>query len=123
MKEILIASQVVIALGILNVWLVRANRATNFRGGTARTMEEEFHTYGLSTNCMKIVKVLKLSFSGFLFLGVWFPVLALVGAVGMAALMLAAVLMHCRVRDPLYKSLPAASLLLLSLLVALGARA
>jgi hypothetical protein len=43
--------------------------------------------------------------------------------VGMAGLMFAAVLMHCKVRDPLYKSLPAASLLLLSLLVALGARA
>lgn len=123
MKEILIASQVIIALGILNVWLVRANRATNFRGGSARTMEEEFHTYGLSTNCMRIVKVLKLSFSALLVLGVWVPLLALVGAVGMAGLMLAAVLMHYKVRDPLYKSLPAASLLLLSLLVALGARA
>jgi hypothetical protein len=123
MKEILIASQVIIALGILNVWLVRANKATNFRGGSARTMEEEFHTYGLSTKCMKIVKVLKLSFSALLVLGVWFPVLALVGAVGMAGLMLAAVFMHCKVRDPIYKSLPAASLLLLSLLVALAGRA
>lgn len=123
MREILIASQVIIALGILNVWLLRANKATNFRGGSARTMEEEFRTYGLSTNCMKIVKGLKLSFSGLLVLGVWFPVLALVGAVGMAGLMLAAVFMHCKVRDPLYKSLPAASLLLLSLLVALGSRA
>jgi hypothetical protein len=123
MKEILIASQVIIALGILNVWLVRANKATNFRGGSARTMEEEFHTYGLSTKCMKIVKVLKLSFSALLVVGVWFPVLALVGAVGMAGLMLAAVFMHCKVRDPIYKSLPAASLLLLSLLVALGGRA
>ena len=123
MREILIASQVIIALGILNVWLLRANKATNFRGGSARTMEEEFRAYGLSTNCMKIVKVLKLSFSGLLVLGVWFPLLALVGAVGMAGLMLAAVFMHCKVRDPLYKSLPAASLLLLCLLVALGARA
>jgi len=86
-------------------------------------MEEEFHSYGLSTNCMRIVKVLKLSFSALLVLGVWFPVLALVGAVGMAGLMLAAVFMHCKVRDPIYKSLPAASLLLLSLLVALGGRA
>ena len=123
MDEILIASQVIIALGILNVWLVRANKATNFRGGSARAMEEEFHTYGLSTNCMKIVKVLKLSFSALLVLGLWFPVLALVGAVGMAGLMFAAVFLHCKVRDPLCKSLPAASLLLLSLLVALGARA
>ena len=123
MREILIASQVIIALGILNVWLLRANKATNFRGGSARTMEEEFRAYGLSTNCMKIVKVLKLSFSGLLVLGIWFPVLALVAAVGMAGLMLAAVFMHCKVRDPLYKSLPAASLLLLCLLVALGARA
>jgi hypothetical protein len=47
--------------------------------------------------------------------------LGLVGASGMGGLMLAAVAMHMKVRDPLVKALPAAALLLLSLIVAVSA--
>lgn len=119
MSQILVISQLVIALGILNVWLLRAHRPTNYRGGTARTMEEEFHVYGLSTTCMKVVRACKLLFAGILILGFWWPTLTLIGALGMAILMAAAVFMHMKVRDPIRKSLPAASLLLLSLFVAM----
>ncbi|MEY4667739.1 MAG: hypothetical protein RL518_438 [Pseudomonadota bacterium] len=117
MQDITILSQVVIALGIFNVWLIRANKPTNYRGGHARTLEEEFHVYGLSTKCMKIVRICKLSFAALLLCGLWVPECARIGAAGMACLMLAAVLMHAKVRDPLKKSLPAASLLILSLMV------
>jgi len=119
MSQILIISQVVIALGILNVWLLRAHKPTDYRGGNARTMEEEFHVYGLSTNCMIIVRAFKVFFAGLLILGYWWPALTLFGALGMASLMAAAVLMHMKVRDPIRKSLPAASLFLLSLFVAM----
>jgi hypothetical protein len=118
MNKLIILSQLVIALGIYNVWLVRANRPTNYRGGGARTMEEEFHVYGLSTTCMKVVRVFKLLSATLLIAGLWMPVLTSVGAVSMAALMLAAVLMHAKVRDPIRKAVPAASLLLLSIIVA-----
>jgi hypothetical protein len=119
MNELVIISQLVIALGIMNVWLLRAQKPTNYRGGSARSMEEEFHVYGLSTNCMKVVRVLKLSFAGLLLLGFWWPTLTMIGAIGMAFLMAAAVLLHVKVRDPIRKSLPAASLLILSLFVAM----
>jgi len=110
--------QLIIALGIYNVWLLRPSKATAWRGGAAKTMEEEFHVYGLSTSCMKVVRVMKLSLANALLVGVWYSPLAKVGAYGMAALMFAAVWMHLKVRDPIKKSIPAATLLLLALLVA-----
>jgi hypothetical protein len=119
MSGIIVLSQLTIALGILNVWLLRVNRPTNYRGGNARNMEEEFHVYGLSSKCMRVVRVCKLTSAALLIAGLWFPFFTTIGAVAMASLMFAAVLMHAKVRDPLMKSLPAASLLLLSLMVAL----
>jgi hypothetical protein len=123
MNTMIILSQVTIALGIYNVWLLRANKPTNYRGGSARTLEEEFHVYGLSTRFMRIIRVCKLLSATLLIAGVWIPLLTSIGAIAMASLMLAAVLMHAKVRDPIQKSLPAASLLLLSVMVAIFADA
>ena len=39
--------QVIVALGLLNVWLIRFNKQTEYRGGAANSMKEEFKTYGL----------------------------------------------------------------------------
>ncbi len=118
MTALIILSQLIIALGIYNVWLFRLNKETAWRGGDAKTMEEEFHTYGLSTTCMKIVGVVKVLMATFLIVGIWYPPFTTIGATIMAALMLAAVMMHMKVKDPVRKSIPAASLLLLSLIVA-----
>jgi hypothetical protein len=117
-EQLILVSQLIIAIGIYNVWLLRADKATPYRGGDAKNMREEFQVYGLSLGFMKIVRALKISCATLVLLGMWQPILGLVGATGMGALMLAAVAMHMRVRDPLVKALPAASLLLLSLLVA-----
>ena len=54
-----------------------------------------------------------------LIVGVWVPHLTVPAAGGMAALMLGAVLMHAKVKDPVKKTLPAFTMLVLSLLVAL----
>lgn len=110
-------SQLIIAFGIYNVWLLRTNKSTAWRGGDAKTMEEEFKVYGLSPTFMKIVGACKLFFATCLIIGIWYPKFASIAALVMASLMLAAVLMHARVRDPVRKALPAASLLLLSLVV------
>ena len=120
---IVLVCQLVIAFGIYNVWLLRANKATEYRGGGAKNMEDEFHVYGLSTGCMKVVKMFKLSFATLLLLGVLYRPLACVGAVGMGGLMLAAVIMHAKVHDPITKTLPALSLLALSLVVAFSTSA
>jgi hypothetical protein len=118
MNILLLISQLVIAFGIYNVWILRVNKATAWRGGSATTMEEEFLAYGLSRQVMHGVRLAKLLSATAVLLGIWYPLSARVGAVCMVLLMAAAVFMHVKIHDPLKKSLPAAFVLLLSLLVA-----
>ena len=47
MKLIIMSCQSIIALGLLNVWLIRYKRKTDFRGGGALTLKEEFAAYGM----------------------------------------------------------------------------
>jgi uncharacterized membrane protein YphA (DoxX/SURF4 family) len=112
--------QVVIALGIYNVWLVRFGKSTSWRGGTARNLKEEFEVYGLPGWFMGVVGFLKLLFATLLIAGIWFPVVTRPAAAGMAALMLGAVAMHVKVKDPLIRSLPALTMLVLSVTVAVA---
>jgi hypothetical protein len=83
-------------------------------------MEEEFLAYGLSKQVMHGVRLAKLLSATAVLFGIWYPESARVGAVCMALLMSAAVFMHFKINDPIRKSLPAASMLLLSLVVALA---
>jgi uncharacterized membrane protein YkgB len=115
----LTALQLIIALGIFNVWIIRANKPTAYRGGTAQSMTEEFRVYGLSAEVCKIVGALKLALAALLVVGIWVPTVAVWAASGMAFLMLVAVLMHFKVSDPVRKAVPALCMLALSLVVAL----
>jgi DoxX-like family len=106
--------QLIVGLGLLNVWLVRARSATSYRGGTARTLQEEFAAYGLPGFAFYLVGVLKVGAAITLITGVWIglPVQAAAGLV--VALMIGAIAMHLKVGDPPMKSLPAAVMLALS---------
>jgi uncharacterized membrane protein YphA (DoxX/SURF4 family) len=109
--------QVIIALGLLNVWLIRANKQTRYRGGDAKNIREEFANYGLPYWFMILIGILKVGFAILLIVGLWFPSLTYISAIGIALLMAGALAMHIRVKDPLIKSLPAFSLLVLSLVI------
>lgn len=106
--------QLIVGLGLLNVWLVRARSATSYRGGAARTLQEEFAAYGLPGFVFYLVGMLKVGAAITLIAGVWIalPVQAAAGLV--AALMIGALAMHLKVGDPPMKSLPAAVMLALS---------
>jgi hypothetical protein len=106
--------QIIVGLGLLNVWLVRRRSATSYRGGTAKTLQEEFATYGLPGFAFYLVGALKVGAALVLIAGVWMalPVQAAAGLV--AVLMLGAVAMHVKVGDPLVKSLPAVLMLAMS---------
>ena len=106
--------QVIVGLGLLNVWLVRGRSATSYRGGAAQTLQGEFAAYGLPGFAFYVVGALKIGAAIVLIAGVWvaLPVRAAAGLV--AALMIGAVAMHLKVGDPLMKSLPAALMLALS---------
>jgi hypothetical protein len=106
--------QVVIALGLLNVWMVRPGKATSYRGGNAKTLKEEFAAYGLPDAAFYVVGALKVLSAVALIAGIWIPALVLPAAAVVAVLMLGALAMHLKVGDPALKSLPAFLMLLMS---------
>jgi uncharacterized membrane protein YphA (DoxX/SURF4 family) len=120
MESLVKVLQVVIGLGILNVWLVRFGKPTGWRGGHAKNMKEEFEVYGLAPWFLSVVGFLKILLAVLLILGVWLPAVTRYAAFGLAALMLGAVAMHVKVSDPVKKSLPALTVLVLCLIVALA---
>jgi uncharacterized membrane protein YphA (DoxX/SURF4 family) len=122
MGPILIVCQVAAALGLLNVWLLRSNRATSYRGGGAQSMREEFAAYGLPAWCVAVVGGLKVGAAVALLAGIWYPALVRPAAAVVGVLMLGALAMHRKVRDPLKKYLPAAVMLALSVALLLGDR-
>jgi hypothetical protein len=114
--------QIIIGCGLLNVWLLRFNKSTAYRGGTAANMLEEFAAYGLPSWSCYLVGFLKVS-SAFALLAGLLPnlsFLVLPAAIVIALLMAGAVAMHLKVGDPAKKSLPALSVLILSAIIIAG---
>ena len=111
MSYLTIFLQIIVGLGILNVWMLRSSKATPYRGGSAKTLREEFAAYGLPYWFMCSVGVLKISLALSLLSAIWFKSAAQPAAIGMSALMLGALVMHVKVKDPVKKSLPALAVL------------
>lgn len=120
MEFISTIAKVIIFLGIINVWFVRFNKSTAYRGGGAGSMREEFEAYGLSEGMMYLVGGLKVLLATLLVVSIWVPALTLYAAGGMIVLMLGAISMHIKVKDELSRSIPATLMLLLSVLALLG---
>ena len=117
MLYIQIGLQIIIALGIINVWCFRRAKASAYRGGNALNIEEEFAAYGLPKWVFYTVGISKVSCAIALILGIWLSALVLPAAGLLTLLMLGAVAMHLKVKDPLIKFLPAAVLLSMCLIV------
>lgn len=111
--------QLIAAFGIFNVWFLRFQLSTPFRGGTAKNLREEFRAYGLSDSVFRLVGTLKVACAVLLVAGLWFPQVTVPAASLLAVLMVGAIAMHLKIRDPLRKSLPALVMLLLNLWVAI----
>jgi hypothetical protein len=122
MQTIVMVFQVVVALGLLNVWLLRFNQSTAYRGGSARSMPEEFATYGLPPWLTYIVGALKIGAAIALIAGLWLPAFVFPAALLVSLLMLGALAMHLKVNDPLKKSVPALLVLVLCLVICWGSR-
>ncbi|WP_224483455.1 DoxX family protein [Robertkochia aurantiaca] len=117
MSYLVIAIKVFVFISILNVWFFRFGNPTDWRGGNAISMRDEFEVYGLSESVMYMVGFLKVLSASALLLSIWFPFAAVPSASLMALLMAGAVGMHLKVGDPLKKSLPAFSFLVLSVVI------
>ena len=109
--------QIVAGIGIFNVWLLRFGQETVYRGGNASNMREEFVVYGLPTVALYIVGLLKIVSAIGLIAGIFLPLLIAPSAILLAALMIGALVMHFKIRDPFKKSIPA--LIMLTLCVAI----
>ncbi len=105
--------QVVVALGLLNVWLVRARASTNYRGGSAQSLKEEFATYGLPEWSFYVVGALKIGSAVLLLVGIWVPGLVRLPALIVAVLMVGALAMHAKAKDAPVKYLPALLMLIM----------
>jgi uncharacterized membrane protein YphA (DoxX/SURF4 family) len=106
--------QLVVGLGLLNVWLVRSKSATEYRGGSAASLREEFAVYGLPSFAFPVVGILKVSAAVVLIAGVWLELPVRLAAAVIAALMVGAILMHVKVSDPVKRAVPATIMLALS---------
>ena len=117
MENIKIIIQVVIALGIFNVWIIRLKKPSMYRGGESNNMESEFKAYGFKDSFMKFIGFSKLLLACLLLIGIWFPILVDPSAFLMGCLMVGAIGVHVKINDSLIKSLPA--FLMLSLCFAI----
>ncbi len=103
--------EVIVGLGLLNVWLLRARSSTAYRGGSAKTLRQEFDAYGLPAAAFYVVGTLKVLAGVILLAAVWMPMPARAAATVVAGLMVGALLMHMRVKDPALRSVPAVLML------------
>ncbi len=120
MTEISLFAQLLAAIVIYSVWIVRPRLKTAFRCADATNLKEEFAAYGLPGWSLYVVGILKISIATALVVGVWVPSLIIPAAGVLAVLMAGAVLMHLRMReDSLMKAAPASLMLCLCLFVIL----
>ena len=119
MTFLTITINLIIALTLLNVWLIRVNKKTKYRGGDAISMKDEFTVYGLPLWFMYFTGLLKIILAFLLIIGIWIYQLNFYSYIILSILMIGAIIMHLKVKDPIIKSVPAISVLTL-LIVLLG---
>lgn len=108
MQIVMIILQFFIAFSIFNVWVLRY-----------RTMASDFQQFGLPTWLRNIVGAIKIFFSIMLIAGVWNYSFTIVGGIGIAVLMVSAVAVHIKEKDPVSKMWPAIVLAILAIAVAI----
>ena len=85
---LLIALKVIVALGILNVWLLRSGKPTAYRGGAAKTLRAEFATYGLPAWSFFAIGGLKVALALALLISIPYPSLTQPAAITLGLLIL-----------------------------------
>lgn len=123
MDYIIIFLQLFVAFGLLNVWLIRNKKQTAFRGANSNSLKNEFIAYGLPPWSYYAIGFIKIGSALLLLLGLWKPFLVFPTALMISILMIGALGMHLKVRDPLKKFIPALIMLFFSLVICIGSYA
>ena len=116
-EYIILALKIIIGISIINVWLVQPNKSSKWRGGDATTIIEEFNVYGLSNTFYKIIFVIKVGLAILLLISIKYDFLTLYSSIGLAILLGGSILMHVKIKDPLFKSFPAFLFLVMNLTI------
>jgi hypothetical protein len=111
--------QIIAALGLLNVWVLRISKKTPYRGKGAASMRREFEAYSLPFWFMWVIGTLKIGVAGALLVGIWIPALSQPTALVLILLMLGALGMHLKVRDPFMAAVPALAMFMMAVVIAL----
>ncbi len=117
MNFLIVLIKIIVGLSVLNVWLIRANKPTRWRGANAANLTEEFAYYGISRGFMKMIGNIKIILAILLILSIWINWLENFAALGISIMMLAAVGMHLKVKDPFIRALPSFTFSILSLIL------
>lgn len=112
---IVYAFQIIITIGLVNVWIVRFHKPTKYRGAGAGNMADEFAAYGLPKWFMYLVGAGKIFIATLMIIGFWLPVVVYPASALLVLLMIGAVAMHVKVKDPFIRAVPA--LLMLAMAV------
>lgn len=115
-----VAAKIIIFISIINVWFIRFNKPTPWRGGDSKSMKEEFETYGLSHTIMYLVGTIKVGLAILLIVSLWIKDFSTPAAGAMGIFMLGAIAMHFKADDPNIKSFPALILFILSVGIVAG---
>jgi uncharacterized membrane protein YphA (DoxX/SURF4 family) len=114
----IIALKLIVALSLLNVWLIQKDKPTKWRGGNAQNIREEFEAYGLPKFMCYLVGFFKVVGALCLIVSIWVGVLEKPSALVLAGLLMGSIIMHFKIKDPLFKSFPAALFLVMCLFIA-----
>ena len=92
MKDLLIISQLIVAISVLFVWVFRFHN-----------VEKEFKQFGLSDLTRSAVGATKIALSTLLIVGIWFPSLVLIPSIIMGLIMVAAQYFHFKIMSIFFK--------------------
>ncbi|HEY4600014.1 MAG TPA: DoxX family protein [Cerasibacillus sp.] len=110
MHIVAIILQVILGLGFIMFGIMKF---------TAKEMVEGFEHFGLPQWLRVVTGILELLGAAALIIGIWVPILAIIGGVGLAIIMFFAALTHIRAKDPIQQAFMPTLLLILSVVVAI----
>ena len=90
--DYIVLINVLVSLSILNVWLLRFNNQTPYRGGDSNTLKED--VYGLPTWFMYLIGIKSNFLAILLIVGIWKKHINIYVVSSMIILMLGALVMH-----------------------------
>ena len=109
--------QLIVGVSILYIWIVRTTVASAYRVGNAQTLSQEFTEAGLTEGVYMVMRILKPIFAFLLVIGIVYDPFFIPCMSFTTLAMIGAVAAHIKVKDSIYKMIPAVTLLFFCFIV------